>query len=414
MNIGIVTTWFERGAAYVSRQYMRALSGRHAVKIYVRGGEDRAQGDPNWDGPGITWGKASLLPTNCAIDIPDMIDWIRRNELDLVLFNEQQWWEPVVVCAELGIKTAAYVDYYTEETVPLFALYDCLICNTERHYSVFADHRNAFYVPWGTDTALFSPVSMDMVRRGGVTFFHSCGYSPKRKGTDLLLRAFEKLGRRDSALVIHTQVPLAEQLPEERARIGQLVQLGRLEIIERTVGAPGLYGLGDVSVSPSRLEGLGLPIAEALASGLPVITTDAPPMREFVNSGVGRLARVARQFARSDGYYWPQCVADPLHIADHMDHYCAMGASIRDAKQAARSYAEANLNWADRAQALCDIFAQITAWEHVDQPDICAKARYYDSVKGDLRLKIARKFPLSYGLAIRMGRVLRGARGVVH
>ena len=25
MNIGIVTTWFERGAAYVSRQYLEAF-----------------------------------------------------------------------------------------------------------------------------------------------------------------------------------------------------------------------------------------------------------------------------------------------------------------------------------------------------------------------------------------------------
>lgn len=38
MNIGIVTTWFERGAAYVSRQYLEAFrsDSNNSVYIYMR------------------------------------------------------------------------------------------------------------------------------------------------------------------------------------------------------------------------------------------------------------------------------------------------------------------------------------------------------------------------------------------
>lgn len=38
MNVGIVTTWFERGAAYVSRQYLEALrsDSNNSVYIYMR------------------------------------------------------------------------------------------------------------------------------------------------------------------------------------------------------------------------------------------------------------------------------------------------------------------------------------------------------------------------------------------
>ena len=39
MNIGIVTTWFERGGAYVSRQYRDLLKNDFNVFIYARGGE---------------------------------------------------------------------------------------------------------------------------------------------------------------------------------------------------------------------------------------------------------------------------------------------------------------------------------------------------------------------------------------
>ena len=43
---------------------------------------------------------------------------------------------------------------------------------------------------------------------------------------------------------------------------------------------PDLYSDGDVCVQPSRWEGLGLPLLECQASGLPLLATDAPPMNE--------------------------------------------------------------------------------------------------------------------------------------
>ena len=57
MKIGIVTTWFERGAAYVSRQFKQILEKEHDVYIYARGGEEYAIGDPNWDGDFVWWGR---------------------------------------------------------------------------------------------------------------------------------------------------------------------------------------------------------------------------------------------------------------------------------------------------------------------------------------------------------------------
>ena len=80
-----------------------------------------------------------------------------RSSLEVVFFNEQHQWRPVLLCNEVGVWTGAYIDYYTRETVPFFLCYDFLICNTKRHYSVFEWHPQAFYVPWGTDTDLYKP-----------------------------------------------------------------------------------------------------------------------------------------------------------------------------------------------------------------------------------------------------------------
>ena len=41
-----------------------------------------------------------------------------------------------------------------------------------------------------------------------------------------------------------------------------------------------------VCLSPSRWEGLGLPLYEAVAFGMPSITNDSPPMNEIVIDGV--------------------------------------------------------------------------------------------------------------------------------
>ncbi len=43
---------------------------------------------------------------------------------------------------------------------------------------------------------------------------------------------------------------------------------------------PGLYARADVLVYPSLFEGFGLPIVEAMASGVPVVASDTPALRE--------------------------------------------------------------------------------------------------------------------------------------
>jgi glycosyltransferase involved in cell wall biosynthesis len=46
-----------------------------------------------------------------------------------------------------------------------------------------------------------------------------------------------------------------------------------------------LYRTSDVLLFPSTKEGFGVPIAEAQATGLPVVTSDLSPMREVAGEG---------------------------------------------------------------------------------------------------------------------------------
>lgn len=362
MNIGIVTTWFERGAAYVSRQFMEVLQKRDTVFIYARGGEKYAKGDPKWDLPNVTWGVRNLAKMRqismMYIDKKDFKKWIDKNKIEILLFNEQQWWIPLIWCKEWGIKTVAYVDYYNELTIPLFDIYDCLICNTLRHSFAFRKHSNARYLKWGTNVELYKPMN-DIHDK--ITFFNSAGMAPIRKGTDFVIKAFYGCrNRKDAKLLIHTQRPLRNTIPEIMPLVDELLKEGTMEIVEKTVSAPGLYHCADVYVYPSRLDGIGLTLMEAASSGLACITVDNPPMNEFVEDKFGFKCKVEYQYSRNDGYYWPMCSVDLDSLTQIMEEMIAGKIDVEEMKNNARTYALCELDFNKNMMQLSGIFDSIT------------------------------------------------------
>lgn len=367
MNIGIVTTWFERGAAYVSKLYMDTLENDNNVFIYARGGESYAKNDPNWDKENVYWSsRIPSLFSPTLIQKEEFINWIIQNNIELVIFNEQRWWTPLLWCRELNIKTVAYIDYYTEETIPLFKIYDAVICNTKKHYEAFKHHHNAIYIPWGTDVKTFKPLELKDNYTGPVSFFHSCGMAPHRKGTDLLIKSLPLIKDKDFLLTIHSQVNLRKQIPNLANLIDSLEKEGTLKIIEKTVPAPGLYHLGDIYVYPSRLEGIGLSVAEALSAGLFTIVPDCGPMNEFISENSGLTIKVNRYFSRSDGYYWPKnevCIED---LALKMSTLISNKSKIPAMKLHARKHAINHLDWEVNSADLSSILRSLKIHNHHD------------------------------------------------
>ncbi|MDD3814929.1 MAG: glycosyltransferase [Desulfocapsaceae bacterium] len=361
MKIGIVTTWFERGAAYVSRQYMKLLERNNNVFIYARGGEKYAKNNKEWNLPNVTWGEKALFQTNgTPINKLDFSRWIKSKKIDIVLFNEQQWWPPIIWAKELGVIVGSYIDYYTEETVPLFEVFDFLICNTERHFSVFDWHKQCFYVPWGTDVELFKPRRKREIDKDKVVFFNSSGYNPERKGVYPLLKAFYSLKEDNKKLILHSQVDLRKYYKDIAFMVDELQGNGQLEIINETVGAPGLYHLADVYCYISKLDGIGLTLPEAISCGLQAIVPDNAPMNEFVKEGVnGQLVKVDRFFRRKDAYYWPNCDVNIDDLIKKMSFYLENYDKIEQLKETSRKYAREKLNWSDRSNLIDEIFNNI-------------------------------------------------------
>jgi len=118
----------------------------------------------------------------------------------------------------------------------------------------------------------------------GQTVVACVGRMTPQKGQDLLLRAFAEA---------HREVPESRLLfVGEGAQRAQYEELTRtLELTEavRFLGlrsdVPDLLRASDLLALPSRHEGFGLVLAEALACEVPVVATNSGPMPEIVREG---------------------------------------------------------------------------------------------------------------------------------
>jgi glycosyltransferase involved in cell wall biosynthesis len=95
------------------------------------------------------------------------------------------------------------------------------------------------------------------------------------KNHAVLFDAFRSLRQREPELELVLTGATASELPAIPAGVQVRGQVSRSELVE-------LYGSAAALVFPSRYEGFGLPIVEAMSSGCPVAASDAGSLPEVV------------------------------------------------------------------------------------------------------------------------------------
>jgi glycosyltransferase involved in cell wall biosynthesis len=167
-----------------------------------------------------------------------------------------------------------------------------------------------FCLPYYCDLASF----MAQPRRspGAEVVFLFCGQMIARKGVDLLLAAFAQMD--NSRLIL---VGREAELPEMLSKLSQQAR-ERVEYagFQPPEALPQLFARADVFVLPSRYDGWGVVMNQAIAAGLPVICSDqAGAGHDLIEEGVNgtrfragdvdALARAMRQFTKEPGLIRP-------------------------------------------------------------------------------------------------------------
>ncbi|MGD1949801.1 MAG: MSMEG_0565 family glycosyltransferase [Leptolyngbyaceae cyanobacterium] len=140
--------------------------------------------------------------------------------------------------------------------------------------------------PNGSETALASAYSI----QAGPVYLTVGGIEPRKNSINLLKAFYQVLLHYPQAQLVIAGGATLFDYRDYRQQFIELVDAydvgNRLVLpgVVRDADLPALYRLADVFVFPSVQEGWGLVILEAIASGLPVLTSHQAPFTEFLSN----------------------------------------------------------------------------------------------------------------------------------
>jgi glycosyltransferase involved in cell wall biosynthesis len=316
-RIGFLSYWgTDRGLSAVTLNYVKMLQGEYDCYILKQGNNDESS---NFKTVKVNVTEYPYY----LVDEDFFVKWVLDNNLDAVIFNEYKQWTNenynlVETTKNLGKKAYGYLvaeRFKPEQT----HFYDSILCPTVSHmrFMRWNKIRNFVHVPYSIDLTEFN---LKKSENSSFVFYHPAGMGGvyNRKNTAAVLEAFHRLAhpseqpsRDDIKLIISSQKNLKQSVIPEGVELIEK-NLSREELIK-------LYYSVDASILPSKWETIGIPILESMAAGLPVITTDAPPMNEFVRTGMNGFV-TAFDFKDYDGIEIKAAEVNTMSLKTNMEN----------------------------------------------------------------------------------------------
>ena len=323
MRIGVVTKWFNRGQPVVGRHTRSALEALgHDTFVLARPKKERGpqpgalSRDDVWDQPGVTEASQYDIP------LAEYVEWIERAGIEAIFCDQNYGWDELAELRKRGVKVIGRFvwEHFTGAHVEdARRAYDLVFSMTRAEQKRYRDMGlETPYVPWGCHPELIE-ISDSITRLDGehVTFVFTGGFLGHRKPLEPVLEAWAKVESERARLVVKAQVERSRLAAAEDAAARD----ARIELrIADEPTRPHLEAVAscDVTLSPARWEGLGLPLYEAVAFGQPAITNDVAPMNEIIGDEEnGLLVRSVPDGEARSGI--PAHAVDPAALAEAID-----------------------------------------------------------------------------------------------
>ncbi len=205
-------------------------------------------------------------------------------------------------------------------------------CDTVRKQAVELGMPNEKIVtfPWGIDLNSFTPSEFPAKRGDQFTLLSTRNWEPIY-GVDILAKAFVRAAHQLEGLRLillgnGSQASSLRQIFTRGGVLDRVIFPGQVTHTD----LPNFYKMSDLYISASRTDGSSISLLEALASGRPVIVSDIPGNREWVEPGINGW-----WFEDGDEEDLARTILD---AADQRQHLSEMS-------RAARQLAEKRADW---------------------------------------------------------------------
>jgi glycosyltransferase involved in cell wall biosynthesis len=266
--------------ALVARRYVPHALAVHAFEYTALASFERAKDE------GVA--RVLYLPSLDSLEFES----IRRRETC-------QW--PELVGKHDGYFDRKFASRY-ERRCHEVALADVIITNSaltaRSHIAAGADPAKVFSVPLAAPPTIDGVVDDDRARERPLAVMWAGTFSV-RKGAHYLVEAWRQFGAGERARLevygqLHVPSRLSAAVPENVTFHGSVPKAVLYEA----------YRTADILAFPTLSDGFGLVVSEAMAHGLPVITTDRAGAADLVSQDNGLIVPAANPRALAEALQW--------------------------------------------------------------------------------------------------------------
>jgi glycosyltransferase involved in cell wall biosynthesis len=258
----------------------------------------------------------------------EYVQWARKTGIDVLFCDMNLQFKAIAAVRELGVRTIGrfvWERFGAHHVNKAKRAYDVI-------YSLHRGEQARYRDEFGIDSpyarlGVFPDIDGRTTerRKDGIYFIFHGGLHGPRKPFDITVRAFKAVKNPDIRLIIKSQAV------REDAEAFDITDDPRIEYIVEDMPFDeyhALFSSCHVNLCPSRWEGLGVHLFEAVAYGMPTISNDIPPINEVLRQGQsGLLVKSLRVGVRPNGLpiYDPdfddlvrqiEVLSDPARVAE--------------------------------------------------------------------------------------------------